>query len=237
MEDLQQAIDFINDLYLLSMKDDIEELPLASEACISANELINNIEQRLLKLKQVSCHFSQLDIFLSELFEPLWNEIKEISYAEWPSDTREHDLPKDMQTLSPSDFGFHNALRRIDGSLCFLDFEYFGWDDPVKLIADFIWHPAMELQEPIKEIWVKSTLENFSRDKNIPQRFHAALPLFGLRWVMIILNEYLAEGFQRRTHAGKSRMTDWDWEKTTQLKKAIDLTRKIKSNQYINVYV
>ena len=45
-----------------------------------------------------------------------------------------------MQVFSPSDFGFHNALLKDNGKLCFLDFEYFGRDDPVKLMADFIWH-------------------------------------------------------------------------------------------------
>ena len=50
-----------------------------------------------------------------------------------------------MQVLSPSDFGFHNAILKESGDLVFLDFEYFGRDDPVKLMADFIWHPGMKL--------------------------------------------------------------------------------------------
>src|ERR1700680_1391707 len=38
------------------------------------------------------------------------------------------ELPQEWRSLVPSDFGFHNSLRRPDGSLAFLDFEYFGWD-------------------------------------------------------------------------------------------------------------
>ena len=41
-----------------------------------------------------------------------------------------------QRALSPSDFGLHNALRGQDGQLRFVDFEYFGWDDPVKLVSD-----------------------------------------------------------------------------------------------------
>jgi hypothetical protein len=55
------------------------------------------------------------------------------------------ELAEEMRTLSPSDFGFHNAIRKTDGTLCFIDFEYFGWDDPVKLTADFLHHPGMAL--------------------------------------------------------------------------------------------
>ena len=55
------------------------------------------------------------------------------------------DLPQEWRSLVPSDFGFHNSLRRKDGSLAFVDFEYFGWDDPVKLSADILLHPGRTL--------------------------------------------------------------------------------------------
>src|SRR6202040_3710161 len=54
-------------------------------------------------------------------------------------------LPQEKRSLVPSDFGFHNSLRRMDGTLAFVDFEYFGWDDPVKLTADILLHPGMSL--------------------------------------------------------------------------------------------
>ena len=38
--------------------------------------------------------------------------------------------------LSPSDFGLHNTISKKN-KLYFFDFEYFGWDDPIKLICDF----------------------------------------------------------------------------------------------------
>ena len=41
-------------------------------------------------------------------------------------------LPKETRCLSPSDFGFHNALLEATGKLRFVDFEYAGWDDPAK---------------------------------------------------------------------------------------------------------
>ena len=45
--------------------------------------------------------------------------------------------------LSPSDFGFHNALLDDEGKLTFLDFEYAGRDDPAKLVSDFFCQPEV----------------------------------------------------------------------------------------------
>ena len=57
----------------------------------------------------------------------------------------EADQPLDPaeRCLSPSDFGFHNAILANDGRLRFIDFEYAGWDDPSKLICDFFCQPAV----------------------------------------------------------------------------------------------
>ena len=32
---------------------------------------------------------------------------------------------------------FTNIIKQNNNNLIFLDFEYFGWDDPLKLISDF----------------------------------------------------------------------------------------------------
>ena len=71
----------------------------------------------------------------------------------------EAELPVEQRTLSPSDFGFHNALRRPDGRVVFLDLEYFGWDDPAKMISDFLLHPALErFYPPSKRIVIPERL-------------------------------------------------------------------------------
>ena len=66
-----------------------------------------------------------------------------------------------MQVFSPSDFGFHNTILEDDGDLKFLDFEYFGRDDPAKLMADFIWHPGMNLNNSQKTQWLKGIITIF----------------------------------------------------------------------------
>ena len=59
-------------------------------------------------------------------------------------------LEQKWRSLVPSDFGFHNALRDERGRLTFIDFEYFGWDDPVKLTADVMLHPGTPVASELR---------------------------------------------------------------------------------------
>ena len=82
-----------------------------------------------------------------------------------------------------------------------MDLEYFGFDDPVKLITDFIWHPAMSLSASQKKFWVEESMNIFEKTPKIEARFLAAWPVIGLRWSLILLNEFLKEGWEKRVHA------------------------------------
>ena len=198
---------------------------LASEACLSARHLFNQIDDRLRELLLVNN--KDLQIFLNTVFRPLWSQTKEWSNQHWPSDNIINDLPISMQALSPSDFGFHNALLE-DNKLYFLDFEYFGRDDPVKLMADFVWHPGMNLSNSQKTIWVNGVFEIFTKDLNIHTRFHAAWPVYGLRWSLILLNEFLKDGWQKRVYANIDLKDQQESKLENQLNKAKDICRQIQ---------
>ena len=101
-------------------------------------------------------------------------------------------LPDSSRTLSPSDFGFHNALKRPDGQIVFLDFEHFGWDDPAKMIADFLLHPHpdMAIGKSLKRRFIRRMLQCFEDQADLLQRVEIVYPLFGLKWCMIILNPF-----------------------------------------------
>ena len=79
------------------------------------------------------------------------------SKKNWSDDIKfEERIPRTQQILSPSDLGFHNCIKGNDGLLTFIDFDYFGWDDPVKLTCDFLLHPGMVLSDQQKTLWLKS---------------------------------------------------------------------------------
>ena len=74
------------------------------------------------------------------------------------------EIPLEDRCLSPSDFGFHNALQSA-ARLSFIDFEYAGWDDPAKLVCDFFCQPAVPVPQ---EYW--QTVVTVARDGTIGRR-------------------------------------------------------------------
>jgi hypothetical protein len=112
-------------------------------------------------------------------------------------------IPQSARTLSPSDFGFHNALRTRAGEFVFLDFEYFGWDDPAKLAGDFLLHPGMALDEALAGRLLWGLIPSGLRGRGgMAVRLRRLYPLLGLVWCAILLNEFLPERLRRRTFAG-----------------------------------
>lgn len=110
-------------------------------------------------------------------------------------------LDQGCLTLSPSDFGLHNSLLDATGRLAFVDFEYFGQDDPAKMTADFLLHPAMGLNPALRRHFFDGACGIFSGDQGFARRVRLLLPAVGLKWVCILLNEFLPTGLARRRFA------------------------------------
>ena len=130
-----------------------------------------------------------------------------------------------FRTLIPSDMGAHNALRAADGRLHFLDFEYFGWDDPLTSIANFVMHPGMRLSDRQKALYQQVLLGHFGRHAET-ERLPALMPLYGLRWCAIILGELLPERWQHRLESNAALGT-WDEVRREQIGKARALVSQL----------
>jgi aminoglycoside phosphotransferase (APT) family kinase protein len=193
-------------------------LPPAAEAVFGNAGLIGQLDARFGRLRAVAGGEPELARFLVDRVEPAYERLRRpaASFAE---------LPPGRRTLSPSDFGFHNAIRRLDGRIAFIDFEYFGWDDPVKLVADFCWHPGMALDAPERELFTAEMSAVYAADDAFAARLAAYLPLIGLRWIAIVLNEFLPDVWERRVFAG--RTGDWSAAKRQQLNKAEALFERL----------
>lgn len=208
--DIDAAIAFATSLRHLTAASDAAALPLASEACLSAAEILSQIERRQARLTESAALFPALSDFLSDGFRPILDRATQrarqgYSRQDWSFDA---PIPHRYRTLSPSDFGFHNAIRKPDGGLTFVDFEYFGWDDPVRLGADFLQHPAMTLTDDQACQWRQGIAVLYDVDHAFQRRFSLLYPLIGLRWCMILLNEFLPERWQRRQFAGTDATAD-----------------------------
>jgi hypothetical protein len=204
VEATDAAADLVRALRSLSAVEDAAALPLASEACLSAQSIVRQVEGRLAKLSAVASAHPDLEEFLTAAVAPAaercFTEAREI-YSRSGVDFDKPIEPR-LRCLSPSDFGFHNALAQSDGRIVFLDFEYFGWDDPVKLISDFVLHPGMDLTVQLKQRFLDVMHREFRSDATFAARLRASLPLYALRWTMILLNEFLPERWARRVLAG-----------------------------------
>ncbi len=203
--DIDQAAQFLSGLHELGQSANSDRLGTASEACFSAREIFHTIDQRLLGLSALKAESTQeraLRTFLQVEFLPFLGELRSWCEARLIASDRslESKLEPQKRTLSPSDFGFHNALKRSDGQIVFLDFEHFGWDDPAKMVSDFLLHPhpAMALSDSLKRQFVNRILDSFGDREDLAARLEIAYPLFGLKWCMILLNEFVPEGLKRR---------------------------------------
>lgn len=205
-EDIRQAAGFLSALAGLTDKPGASQLPRAAEAFFSLEDVAANINerwQRLASVEENDIVTKEMHHFLEHRFSPLFEKVKNFSQKRmqgagcgW-----RNILPRHLRTLSPSDFGFHNALLGEDGIWVFFDFEYFGWDDPAKMLADFFLHPAMELTSELKRAFWDALTESWGEKEELVRRFHAAYPLFGLKWCLILLNEFVKEDLDRRRFA------------------------------------
>ncbi|MDR3516838.1 MAG: hypothetical protein P4M00_13560 [Azospirillaceae bacterium] len=204
--DIDAVLRFADQLREMGTHEGAAVLPAASEACLSALEIVEQIDRRYHRLAEVAERNPILAEFLIEPFSE--TRTRAVAVARDGYAARKWDfsaaLPRPLQVLSPSDFGFHNTLRRPDGSLVFLDFEYFGWDDPVRLVADFLQHPAMRLEEDLSDRFVAGARGLYGADPGFLERLDLLFPLIGLRWCLILLNEFLPERWAARQFAGMS---------------------------------
>lgn len=220
VDDIDQAIDFIALTHTAAINGG-ESFGLAAEPCLCGADLYRHILLRLEKL--VAC--SELNCFLThELADALEAAKRHAGRIDYFT-----PLPKPGQSLIPADFGFHNAIKTGSGRLNFIDFEYFGWDDPVRLTADFLLHPGIELNEENRHRFQQGMISVFQADENFERRLLHLLPLFGIRWALILLNEFLPERWQARVFAGET--ATWEEIKEQQLKKSRIAADKV--NNYL----
>jgi hypothetical protein len=199
----------------------------AAEACLSGREVERQIRARLAALVAHAGTEPALAGFLHGTFAPAFAVLlvrAERGFAAAGLDFAAL-LPQEKQSLVPADFGFHNCLRGADGRLRFLDFEYFGWDDPVKLTADLLHHPGTPLAAPQAERLRAAALGIYGSDPAFAPRLAALYPLFGLRWALILLNEFLPARWRGRVEAGETEA--WPQAKARQLARAYDLLARL----------
>ncbi len=227
--DIDAAADFLASLHQLGRLAQAQQQPPGAEACLSGVEIGAQLGRRMARLSSFAEADPALAHLLDQTADYLFKTVMPAVVADYQSLELSfaRPLPTRSRSLCPSDFGFHNALRGAAG-LTFIDFEYFGWDDPVKLTCDFLLHPGMRLPKPLKQRFVTAALQIYGTDPTFDPRLRLLYPLFAIRWCLILLNEFLPERWAYRVHAGGGQ--DWQKAKERQLRLASDLLDSVKSN-------
>jgi hypothetical protein len=215
---IYQAANFIRKLNADRTKNQ-DHIENASEACFSIDDHIQLIQSRVNEFNLLEKIDSNLMQILKTL-NIMWDKIRERTYSYCHSNEipTSKILPLEKRILSPSDFGFHNAILRRDNLVTFLDFEYAGWDDPSKMIGDFFSQVAI----PIESKFLDAFLENaFDPAYLIPEhkfRLLALIDAYKIKWCCIILNIFLDKHLTRRLFSNPS--INIETFKINQLKKA-----------------
>jgi hypothetical protein len=224
---VEEAGQFFCDLNVYRSEVMARELKPASEACFSVSDHIRCVASRVVRLGGVEIE-NDLDRaavqFINDELTPAW----ELVTAQVRASRIKDSFDQEQVCLSPSDFGFHNALLGRDQRLRFIDFEYAGWDDPAKMICDFFSQPRV----PVRAKWAEGFMETAMSDQPwadaVIQRVRVLRPLYRVKWCCIMLNEFLPVGKRRRRFSVSS--ISLEEAKTQQLKASNEYLQKTFSS-------
>lgn len=180
-------------------------LPVASEACFSFAAHLELVERRIARLAGIAPS-SALEREAAEFVARMragWVTLDAEARAAARAQGFALDAPLagEERCVSPSDFGFHNALRRASGELCFIDFEYAGRDDPAKMVCDFFCQPDVPVPERHFSRFADAALTSLPGGDAAVARARLLLPAYRMKWACIMLNHFVPDAARRRSFA------------------------------------
>lgn len=204
------ALDFL--LAVNATPRDPAALDPGSEACFSLAEHIATVDRRVERLAEIDVDAplaAEAEALVRSKLMPMWQHVRGslLHGAQRLGIAPEAPLPDAELCVSPSDFGFHNALA--DGErIWFVDFEYAGRDDPAKLVCDFFCQPSV----PVPTEWLggfaRGLADGLGLDPIHVERCRLLLDAYRIKWTCIIMNDFLPLGSARRAYADIARTED-----------------------------
>lgn len=227
-EHVEAAIAFFEALNAPSKRGDAQ-LDVASESSDSIHGQLAIIDARVGRLADLIPAASVDEdalIFLRQLRQR-WSDLASAIRAVAVRDGLD-EAGDATRCISPSDFGFHNALVTDAGQIRFIDFEYAGWDDVAKTAGDFFAQPAV----PVPEFFAGSFLARCAAILPDPAgaaaRARLLRPAYLVKWCCIALNVFLPVHLARRRFADPS--LDEDRLKSAQIALAVQLLARVGSD-------
>lgn len=188
---------------------DVLALAPGSEACFSLAQHLETVARRvnrLAVLDEATPHSDAAKQLVADRLTPAWTRVEAWirSRAAEEGIVINAGVPDANLCVSPSDFGFHNALRDDHGVIGFLDFEYAGRDDPAKLVCDFFCCPEIPVPTTFHAGFIDRLSTGLAVDADFRLRCELLLDAYRIKWACIALNDFLPVGAARREFASTS---------------------------------
>lgn len=194
-DDIKAAVDFFR-LLNSATKEARQVCQLnAAEGFLQLTDHIENVRERLSRMS--TDHLPQKAkkqaVELIQWVQDATERASILILESISNGTVANSINPEQRCISPSDFGFHNAIRTRSG-VKFFDFEFAGWDDPAKTIVDFRLQPEIPVN-----IWPSPLLLEVSLEfrELISSRIEIMYQVQKLKWVCIIANILDPSRFKR----------------------------------------
>lgn len=158
----------------------------AAEGFLSLSQHLLNLQERLEKLECGQLHEKarfRAENILKKLKNQLDN-LQGVTENLIEKGVVRNQISPNERWISPSDYGFHNAIRTQAG-VKFIDFEFAGWDDPIKTAADFVLQPLVPIKSrksPLLDLITRKEDE-----KSVLKRYNIMYKIIYLKWISIML--------------------------------------------------
>jgi hypothetical protein len=184
-KDIEAAVDFFRLLNADRTKARREVRHGAAEGFLKVSSHIANVRERIaaMRIDHLPRAAQTEASELLSLLQATTARVTSLTEAMIANGMFADAISSDETCLSPSDFGYHNAIRTPVG-VKFIDFEFAGWDDPAKAAADFVLQPRVP-----SGCSASALIDAMEDDSNsfCVHRFEALGRVLRLKWVCIML--------------------------------------------------
>lgn len=204
--DIRQIIDFLLATQAFARDQTTTQLPDAVLACFSWQDYLTNITHRFDQFRQAAAagHLSpEVVRFVNQysLVQEFDSRLAEALRGLSPSDIS-RPLPPAAHRLNPLDLGPHNMIFRPDEPPCFIDLEYFGWDDPLRTVADLMTHDQMRpAPAGTAQLIQDYFLAHCALPAEVTDRLPRTVRLLQIEWLAIFLFAFTPAKIKARQFA------------------------------------
>jgi hypothetical protein len=185
--DVNHAITFIHALNQKNSMAEDFELQQAADGFMRITEHIDDVQNRIdvLQTNHLPKQCISLAIEILDKLKSHWLIVKEKTEQTLVRGEITDILEESCQCISPSDFGFHNAIKTPTG-VKFIDFEFAGRDDAAKTISDFFLQPRI----PVSPQYISKLIDAFKdriNKNDLEKRTYILSGVLKIKWASIIL--------------------------------------------------